>query len=380
MKHDLTSLARDVVRRFFAGKTPLNDSISAIAQEQALNEHMVRRLCELANTNTRLQFYQQPGINQAAALFEPADATKIIVINKEPDMSSDYMFPPQMATGKTVVIKEASLQKTASAKQERRRLFELEEKRANVTLRYSDFVEARNGFLREAKNFFREGHDSKDLNKMASFIDGQATLKSIFPHLQKYMGDLGMNKVAMEIEELMNEKIPVTYVMGTHPLVLKYKDCIMTGDRLRNSIVELERAESISEKKAAVVPFLKGLAGGLNPLKWSMGTKLMVGLPVGMGLYGAHAKSKELSKAQAAGEELAGNMSSFDNPEVPVPGREGEFERDVRDIGYWPAHNKRMEEAQRVQSVNQLNNADNGGSAVPSRSLSANARREANRV
>ena len=379
------------MKRFFSEQVPLNDSISALAQERSLNEHMVRRLCELANTNTRLQFYQQPGINQAAALFEPADSTKIIVINKEPDMSSDYMLPPPLAT--TVVVKEASvMQKTASVKQERRRLFEIEEKRANVTLRYSDFVDARNSFLTETKNFFREGHDSKDMNKMASFIDGQDTLKAIFPHLQKYMGDLGMHKVAMEIEELMNEKLPVTYVVGTHPLVLKYKDCIMKGDRLRNSIVELERAEGISEREVAkqANPFVRGAAFAkdfiaplAHPVKWMGSNKLMTAFmaaPVALGVYGAHAGSGVREQQRVAGEELAGNMSTFDNPEAQVPGRENEFERDVRDLGYWPAHTKRMDESQRQMKVGLLDGANNGSSAIPSRSLSDNARREAKRV
>lgn len=380
MEHDINSLARDVVAKFFADKTPLNDSISAIAKERALNEHMTRRLCEQANTDTRLQFYKQPGINQAAALFEPADSTKIIIV-KEPerDMSADYIFPPQLATGNAVeiTIKTASIEKAASERMQKRLKFDIEEKRASVTLRYSDFVGARNAFLKEAKNFLREDHDAKDLNKMASFIDGQETLRSIFPHLQKYMNDLGMQKMAMEIEELMNEKLPVTYVIGTHPLVMKYKGCIFQGDRLKNAIVELERAENIIEKKAFVGATLKAL----NPIRWAMANKgtaaLMVGLPVGMAAYGAHQSSGQQAQMHDQMKAEVPFMSSYDNPEPQTPKRGNEYENDMREKGLIEANMSRMDESMRLAKVNRVDGRTGAGSSIPSRGLYDQARVDA---
>jgi hypothetical protein len=398
MNQDLTSIAREVVRDFFAKNTPLNELITARAQESKLNEHMIRRLCEMANTETRLQFYRQPGINQAAALFEPADAAKIIVI-KEPEMptETDYMLPPTPHAD-VVIVKQGSseslLTKAASAKQERRSKFEIEEKRASVTLRYSDFVDARNAFLQETKNYFRESDSrlGRDINKMASYVDGQETLKAIFPHMKDYMQKLGMQKQAMEMEELMNEKLPVTYVIGTNPVVLKYKECIMQGEKLRNSIVELERAEGIVEKKAnaAVVaqrgvplltslgqrlkalwagaPGIAGKEGGTFALK---NNKLVYGLgagiPLGAAVLGSHMSGKQQEAGARQMEEQMATASSFDNPDPHAQRKdETQLDREIRDKGFGVAMRNESDRQMQLQRL-AYRNQDSG--AAPAKSV-----------
>lgn len=406
MNQDLTSIAREVVRDFFAKSTPLNELIAAKAHESKLNEHMIRRLCEMANTETRQQFYRQPGINQAAALFEPADSTKIIVV-KEPEtpMETDYMLPPTPHAD-VVVLKQGSsdvsLNKAASIRQERRSKFELEEKRANVTLRYSDFVDARNAFLQETKNYFRESdnHLGKDINKMASFVDGQETLKAIFPHMKDYMTKVGMQKQAMEMEELMNEKIPVTYVIGTNPVVLKYKECIMQGDKLRNSIVELERAEGIVEKKANAavatrgVPLLTRLGQGLKAM-WGgapsaageaggtfalKNNKLVYGLgagvPLGAAVLGSHMSGRQ---QEAGAKQMAEQMtygSSFDNPDPQATRQdETQLDREIRDKGFGVAMQNEGDRVMRQQREAYYKQQGSGGS-TPSRGISDQFRTE----
>jgi len=189
--HELASLAKQVVERFFQTNEALTDIIRELVAQRDMNEHIIRRLCEMVNTETRLRFYRTPGINQAAALFEPADAAKIIIIKKDvptdESIPLDYMLGPKYASVKSEPIK-------IDIPEQKEKPIDLEEKKAHIIMRYSEYTDARNAFLREVKNYLRDDGDAIDINKMASFIDGQNMLRKMFPHVEEFLGKVKLHK------------------------------------------------------------------------------------------------------------------------------------------------------------------------------------------
>lgn len=226
---ELRSLIKEVVKGFLEKKGDLTDLIADVSKRESLNEHMIRRVCEGANTETRLHFYRQPNINQASALFPVADAESIInmlfpEVAQGPSSSVDYMQPPPSATVKVIEIsspekveKKASL----SSPTEGRRA-EIE-KQARTYLAYEKFKELREDFFKEARQYLLNHKTPEDINKMANFVDGQDTLKAVFPTMEEYLAYYNLHKSASNIKDYLNKDLKVTYVIGDNPLVVKYK-------------------------------------------------------------------------------------------------------------------------------------------------------------
>ena len=240
---DLRALIQEVVKGFLGNKGSLNDLITESAQREKLNEHMIRRVCEGANTETRLHFYRQPNVNQASALFPVADAESIINMlfpeaTTGSPSSADYMLPPPSATVKVIEIESKEEEPKKEEKKEDKR--EEREKEARLHWAYEKFKTVREDFFKEARQLVLNTRNPEGLNKMASYIDNQETLRAVWPTLEEYLKDYNLHKSAADIKDYLNKDLNVTYVIGDHPLVVKYKtlveNCNQVRDQMRGEI------------------------------------------------------------------------------------------------------------------------------------------------
>jgi hypothetical protein len=237
---NLNALIKEAVTEFLGQHGSLNDIIGGISTREKLNEHMIRRVCEGANTETRLHFYRQPDINQASALFPVADAESIINMlftqNDEPSSSVDYMLPPPSATVKVIEISEEP-EEEEEPKEDKRKD---REKEARLYLAHEKFKGLRENFFKEARQYLLNTRTPENINKMASAIDGQETLRAVFPTMEEYLAHYNLHKSASSIKDYLNKDLNVTYVIGDNPLVIKYKtlvdDCRQIKEQLRGEI------------------------------------------------------------------------------------------------------------------------------------------------
>lgn len=235
---DLRTMVKEAVSGFLGNSGSLTDTIGEIAKREKLNEHMIRRVCEGANTETRLHFYRQPGINQAAAMFPVADAESIIntmfpEASSTPSTSIDYMLPPPTATIKVTEIKREEETPEPEEKEDKRKD---REKEARLYLSYEKFKDLRESFFKEARQYLLNNRAAENINKMASAIDGQETLRAIFPTLQEYLYNYNLHKSAASIQDYLNKDLQVTYVIGDNPLVIKYKTLMDDCNKLKGEI------------------------------------------------------------------------------------------------------------------------------------------------
>jgi len=234
---DLRALIKEAVSGFLGQKGSLNDIISDLATQNDLNEHMIRRVCEGANTETRLHFYRQPNINQASALFPVADAESIINMLFSPDeagpsSSVDYMLPPSGATIK-IEISEEEEDEPEEEKEDPRAD---REKEARLYLAHEKFKNIREDFFKEARQYLLNTKNPKNINKMASAVDGQDTLLAVFPTLDNYLKEYNLHKYASDIKDYLNKDLAVTYVFGDAPLVIKYKTLVENCNQVREQL------------------------------------------------------------------------------------------------------------------------------------------------
>jgi len=238
---DLRALIKEAVTGFLGQKGSLNDIVTDLSKREKLNEHMIRRVCEGANTETRLHFYRQPNINQASALFPVADAESIINMlfaqnEAGPSSSVDYMLPPPSATVKVVEIStEDEKSPEPEPKEDKRKD---REKEARLYLAHEKFKGLRENFFKEARQYLLNTKNPENINKMASAVDGQETLRAVFPTLEEYLKQYSLHKSAADIKDYLNKDLKVTYVIGDNPLVIKYKtlaeDCNKIRETLKN--------------------------------------------------------------------------------------------------------------------------------------------------
>jgi hypothetical protein len=232
---DLRALIQEVVKGFLGNNGSLNDLITDAARREKLNEHMIRRVCEGANTETRLHFYRQPNVNQASALFPVADAESIInMLFPEASTSSvDYMLPPSSATIKVVEVESKEEPKKEEKKEDKRAE---REKEARLHWAHEKFKEVRENFFKEARQYVLNTRNPEGLNKMASFVDGQDVLRAVWPTLEEYFHYYNLHKSAASIKDYLNKDINATYVIGDHPLVIKYSTLVEKCKEVRDQM------------------------------------------------------------------------------------------------------------------------------------------------
>lgn len=228
---DLKQLTKEVVKKYLDEKVELNEGIKEVSKREKLNENMIRRLVESANTETRLHFYRQPGINQAAALFPVADAD--VILNEllgecqEEDIAEDYLIPPKREITIVSVQKDDKPPVTVIKKASRN---ELLKKQAYLEYRYDQFRRDREEFFKEARAYIMDKKKPEDINKMAAAIDGQQGLRDVFETLVEYLQNYNMHKEAAEIEKYIAKDLPAKFLVQEHPLVKKYRKMLASKD------------------------------------------------------------------------------------------------------------------------------------------------------
>lgn len=103
----LELLAKTAAKRYLEERTPLNDSIRKIAEENDLNRNQIERVCEMANIATHQGLWAKTAQKESVA-FDVADSKKIVMAVKPTEeaatpeapscpasVDADYMGPPK---------------------------------------------------------------------------------------------------------------------------------------------------------------------------------------------------------------------------------------------------------------------------------------------
>jgi hypothetical protein len=235
---ELRDMIKEAISGFLGNSGSLTDIIGEMSQRENLNEHMIRRVCVGANTETRLHFYRQPGVNQASALFPVADAESIINMmfpeaSSESSTPIDYMLPPPTATIKVTTIESEEDTPEPEPKEDKRKD---REKEARLYLAHEKFKGLRENFFKEARQYLLNHRNAADINKMASHVDGQETLRAVYPTFEEYLVNYNLQKSAADIKDYLNKDLQVTYVIGDNPLVIKYKTLMENCNKLKDDL------------------------------------------------------------------------------------------------------------------------------------------------
>ena len=94
----LETWAKTASKRFIDEGTPLNKTITKLAQENDLNPHFVERVCEMSNLYTHNALIPSEPEKRASFNFPLANAKEVTAAlagpARGPSMSSDYASPP----------------------------------------------------------------------------------------------------------------------------------------------------------------------------------------------------------------------------------------------------------------------------------------------
>lgn len=240
-KLKITSLAKEASEAFLTVKKPLDSSICEIADREDLTDHHIRRIAEMANMAVRQHLYSTPEVEQHKVVFDLADPENVISVrakasgNEVPIVHSDYLQPPRVhifeQKSDTVPDPEEVDGKVTIIIQEKKASINEDVQRA-----YIDWQESQTGFFEEIKDQLRAGDiTGGDICKMASAIDDQEALRAMMDKVITHV--YGIDKeAASNLANLINEDLKVTYVLGDHPLVIKYKDCVTASKRIRRDL------------------------------------------------------------------------------------------------------------------------------------------------
>ena len=264
-KTELLEIAKQIAGEFLAGYTEnqdVNPVIIKIVSDHPVTEEQLRRIIEFVNHLVRNNLYRDPKANQAAALFVPGDfnivAPQCLANYHEQEIiedAPDYYESPESV----IIVKEASaksrkvrepdtefikistaykLEKIASKKKS------IKDKIAVAAMDVTAKAEA---FLKEASDYIRFYNKPKDIIKMAATID-----RGAFGDLAKIasMSNAVPKDLKPEFEalfKLINYELPVNYILGDHPLVLRYRGYATARkevQKLYDKLKKLEEEES----------------------------------------------------------------------------------------------------------------------------------------
>lgn len=114
---DLKSMAKKAAAKFLKKEASLNDAIKGMVKEAGLNDEQVRRVVEMANTETFVNLFKQGFENNVD--FDVADFNEIYEPPKEKEASSRWESPKSYIPGQEYVSLEevfsTETEKTASA-------------------------------------------------------------------------------------------------------------------------------------------------------------------------------------------------------------------------------------------------------------------------
>lgn len=381
MKEKLQQLAKKASLSFIEEGIPLNTSIAGIAKEDGLEKEMVSRICEMANMITRLHYFKQPDVDQARLQFDIASPDGVLKESptEEPikdlfDTPVDYLTPPvnTKPAVKVIDITPEEPDVKVIEIQIHQKKAEMEDQNARLQIAYMKYLDTREAFIKEAKSHLNDGHPVSDLNELGDYIDKQAGLKMMLPQLK-----VSMEKQAYELEDLINKDLNVTYVIGNHPLTVKYLGSVTAAEDVRNAarnlnetssaIDSLERtievesvdlkkkdlskeAASISESVKKIIPIIPkspglgpadavgkpGLARGIGGKVWGMAKKHpvmagLIGVPLALEAYGAF--KRNMGGVPQEEINMARQQPGWEYDKSDLKGRDWRDSYHRRDVG-----------------------------------------------
>ena len=95
LRDQIAKNAYDAADKFVRHKTPLNDTILAVALKDNLNSEIVKRICEEANKNVYLALWKSETVDKSKIVFPRAQDDVIMQnIQTETADAADYILPP----------------------------------------------------------------------------------------------------------------------------------------------------------------------------------------------------------------------------------------------------------------------------------------------
>jgi hypothetical protein len=275
----LETWAKTASKRFVDEGTPLNQTITKIAQENDLNPHFVERVCEMSNLYTHNSLLPSEPEKRASFSFPLANAKEVTaalgVPCQGPTMNSDYAGPPQglpedgpsmaemfgvsdechsgfdVPERQKIVI---MIQKKASER----------ERKYNELLKCGMEVEtAELGVHMAVKQAVLQGASMNDIYSAAcragyADVSRETLMKSAKLLKEQFViSDGEFSKFAEKApEELIDRNVPVTIVNGRNPIIAsidvlkKYLDNTYT---VRDGLMGLdEEVEVLGQKLKAL--------------------------------------------------------------------------------------------------------------------------------
>lgn len=99
LRDQIAKYAYEAADKYVRHKTPLNDTVFAIALRDNLNSEMIKRICEESNKNVYLAIFKSEGADKTKIEFPRAEDNVIMEkIQTENADAADYILPPGPVT------------------------------------------------------------------------------------------------------------------------------------------------------------------------------------------------------------------------------------------------------------------------------------------
>lgn len=250
----LRLLAKVASNKFLSGKTPLNQSLQKIAEENGLNVHQVARVAEMANHETHQALWASEA-DKTKVAFDVADPKKITVREAKPGEQEKHTgaareVPKRVDRGPSTAemfgVKPGDVHRGLGDLPDKKKVVIIIEKTASAkTVAKDDLIKVAMLNEHEEKNLAKLvkqaylGHGVKlpDIYAYACAEGYGEVAKEYLPkiaeQLQKETGRAELTKIAWKApEELIDYDAPLTVVNGAHPILisldtlLKYRNDI----------------------------------------------------------------------------------------------------------------------------------------------------------
>ncbi len=274
--YQLDMFARQAVADYLQNQVPLNDSITKIAEEHALNKEQVARVIEAANTSTYLDLFEKSADKYVQ--FPPADPSKIgTEMPKVAEVSaSDYSLEPPTETFE--IPENTGFEKVAEV---------VEERTSEQLMRdYYRFKAAEaqldNMLMEENIVFESQANQLKGLIKQA--VLSGTTYTDVYSALSSVSQDPIFKATLDAIEQELTPEMPINSLIktaqvhkgtvnGKHPLIKKAQvlvELIKDYITLKEKLAEVEENWELY-KQGGVISAFKTVAQHPKPALIGLG-------------------------------------------------------------------------------------------------------------
>jgi len=255
----LELLAKTAAKHFLESRTPLNDSIRKIAEENDLNREQIERVCEMANIATHQGLWAKTA-NKESVAFPLADSGNIVsVVEKKPmdpadpdspqvscpaSVGADYASPPTgiPMPGPSMIsmmgADPAAVHNGLTEEPEKKRIIIVIQKRAaarkalhsKILMQGMELETLKKQAFHQVKQSILGGASFRDLYEAAIGIGLGKTAEELLPEFEKQLiGEtygptrirLEKNAICKAPADLISDNLGnITVVNGAHPVLI----------------------------------------------------------------------------------------------------------------------------------------------------------------